>query len=147
MTPAQFISTIHPSATECEQSSCIPAAFTVAQAALESGWGTSALFSIAHNVFGVKADKSWHGDTISMKTAEYVKGKRVIVPAKWRKYASYSESIADHSKFLTTNRRYKHALTITDPVEFAREIQRAGYATDPKYADKLISIMKGHDLV
>ena len=147
MTPAQFITLIQPSATECERESCIPAAFTVAQAALESGWGSSALFRLVFNIFGVKADSSWHGDTISMKTAEYVKGKRVIVPAKWRKYASYAESIADHSKFLTTNPRYKKALTITDPIEFARAIQAAGYATDPKYADKLISIMKRYKLL
>ncbi len=147
MIPADFIARILPDAQECERTTSIPAAFTIAQAALESGWGTSKLFLIGCNIFGVKADKSWRGDTISMLTAEYIKGKKVIVPAKWRKYASYAECLLDHSKFLTTNPRYKKALTLTDPIEFARAIQTAGYATDPKYADKLISIMKRYKLL
>jgi flagellum-specific peptidoglycan hydrolase FlgJ len=99
------------------------------------------------NLFGVKADASWHGATLILPTKEHLSGKDVTVMAKWRKYSSWGECMLDHAKFFHVNPRYKHALETTDPIEFARRIAATGYATDPNYADNLIAVMKSNNLV
>jgi flagellum-specific peptidoglycan hydrolase FlgJ len=147
MTKTDFLTQLTPAALECEVSAGIPHAFTLAQGALESDWGSSELATKGFNLFGVKADASWHGATLVLPTKERLSGKDVTVVAKWRKYATWQECMLDHAKFFHTNPRYKHALETTDPIEFARRIAAAGYATDPKYADKLIAIMKSNNLV
>ena len=144
MKPDEFIQLILPAAQSAETDFKIPAGFTVAQAALESSWGKSQLATLAGNLFGIKADPSWHGEVVQMPTREMLHGKWVTVPAKWRKYGAWSDSIVDHSRFLTTNPRYHPAFKYDDPQDFARAIQSCGYATDPDYADKIISIMRSH---
>ncbi len=145
MKPAAFIAMLLPAAAVCELNTGIPAAFTVAQGALESAWGESQLAVSARNLFGVKADNAWHGETVAIQTAEFIGGKRVFVPARWRKYPDWQSCIDDHAKFLLSNPRYKHAFEHCADVEtFAREIQKAGYATDPDYADKIIRVIKSH---
>lgn len=146
MLPQDFIARIKPGADAAQAQEGIPASFTISQAALESGWGTSALSRAALNLFGVKADKSWTGTTMSMPTREYLHGEWVTVPAAWRVYQSWDECLLDHARFFHTNPRYSRALTIKDGRGFARAIAAAGYATDPAYADKLIQIMDRHKL-
>ena len=147
MTPAEFIAAIGPAAAESAKVTGIPASFTIAQAALESSWGASLLSREACNLFGVKGDSSWHGPTMELATREYLAGKWVTVPAKWRKYANWLEAIADHAKFLLGNPRYKLAFTGQRAGEdFARMVQACGYATDPRYADKVGSIIHQHQL-
>ena len=124
----------------------IPASFVVADAALESGWGKSLLSVKGFNLFGVKADQSWAGETLAMQTREYVNGQWVIVPALWRKYPDWLGSISDHAKFLLTNPRYKSCFASKTGVAFALAVQVAGYATDPDYASKLVSIIGQHNL-
>lgn len=146
MKPADFIAKIKPGADACEASEGIPAGFTIAQAALESAWGSSSLSRAAFNLFGVKSDPSWTGQIITLPTREYLNGKWVTVNAKWRLYKDWAECLIDHAHFLKSNPRYSRALTIRDSRGFARAIAAAGYATDPRYADKLISIIDQHHL-
>lgn len=147
MTPAEFIAAITPAAQASAHITGIPASFTIAQGALESSWGNSKLAEQAHNLFGVKADKSWRGATLEMYTREYIKGEWIVVKAMWRKYPDWLACINDHAAFLTGQPRYRLALTGNRTGEdFARQIQIAGYATDPRYADKVISIIRQYKL-
>lgn len=144
MKPGDFIMAIAPAARESMLKTRIPASFVIAQAALESGWGSHAP---GMNLFGVKADKSWHGATITLPTREFIKGKWVVVSAIWRKYNDWLECIDDHAQFFLTNHRYQYAfIGLLTGEQFAKSIAAAGYATDPKYADKLIAVMRSHDL-
>ena len=141
-----FIAKITPAAKATQARTGIPASFTVAQAALESNWGRSWLAVDACNLFGVKADSSWTGDVFLLPTTEYVSGKPVTVDARWRKYAGWQECLDDHAKFLLENHRYQAAFQTTTGEDFAKAVAAAGYATDPVYADKLISVMRAHNL-
>lgn len=146
MTPEEFIRAVAPAAQESAKKTKIPASFTVAEAALESGWGSSLLSKSGFNLFGVKADKSWKGETLTMNTREYLRGKWVMVPALWRRYSDWLGSIEDHAAFLMNNQRYKLAFTKTNGEDFAYLVAKAGYATDPKYATKIVSIIRKHNL-
>lgn len=147
MKPAEFIAALRDGAIASAKASGVPASVTIAQAALESGWGTSGLCSSSCNLFGVKADPAWKGPTCEMLTTEYVGGKPVKVMAKWRKYPDWTACIADRSAFLRSNPRYRLAFTSQRSGEdFARQIAAAGYATDPHYADKVISIIRQYKL-
>lgn len=147
MTPQYFISAIGSAAQQSAHVTGIPASFTIAQAALESAWGESQLSKRGYNLFGVKADTSWKGEHLDMNTREYIKGKWVVFLAKWRKYSGWLECLNDHAQFLLNQPRYRLALTGKRTGEdFARQIQLAGYATDPRYAEKLITIIRQHKL-
>lgn len=146
MNPPDFIRMLAPAAQESQAKTKIPASFTVAEAALESGWGESLLARTGFNLFGVKADKSWHGETLTMRTREVIRGKAVIVDALWRKYPDWLACLEDHAAFLMNNRRYRKAFSFTHGEDFAYAVAAAGYATDPQYATKLISIIRRHNL-
>jgi flagellar protein FlgJ len=125
----------------------IPARFIIGQAALESGWGKSEIKkadgSTSHNVFGIKATKDWTGKTVSTVTTEYVNGKPQRTVEKFRAYDSYQEAMTDYASVLKSNPRYAQVLNSSrDVAGFANGMQRAGYATDPHYAKKLLSIMQ-----
>ncbi|RDU98345.1 flagellar assembly peptidoglycan hydrolase FlgJ [Trinickia dinghuensis] len=125
----------------------IPARFIVGQAALESGWGKGEIKnadgSPSHNVFGIKATPDWTGKTVAAVTTEYVNGKAHRVVQKFRAYGSYADAMTDYASMLRDNPRYASVLSTShDAVSFAHGMQKAGYATDPHYAKKLISIMK-----
>ena len=125
----------------------IPARFIIGQAALESGWGKSEIKkadgSTSHNVFGIKATKDWTGKTVSTLTTEYVNGQPHRVIEKFRAYDSYQDAMTDYAKMLKDNPRYASVVNSSrDASSFAHGMQRAGYATDPHYAKKLISIMQ-----
>jgi flagellar rod assembly protein/muramidase FlgJ len=133
-------------AVESHRNTGIPASITVAQAALESGWGESGLTRAANNLFGIKADSRWRGETITLNTREFIRNQWVVVPAKWRKYANWQASIDDHAAFLKLNPRYKACFLCTTASAFAQALAQAGYATDPDYANKLIALMNRHQL-
>jgi flagellum-specific peptidoglycan hydrolase FlgJ len=147
MTPSDFIAALLPAAQQSQHTTKVPASFVIADAALESGWGASSLTVLAMNLFGVKADSSWHGDTLTMNTREYVDGAWVVVPAKWRKYSTWLDSLNDHAQFLLTNPRYAGCFDFTDGVGFAEAVAEAGYATDPGYAKKITAIIRGNNLL
>ena len=125
----------------------IPARFIIGQAALESGWGKgeirNANGSPSHNVFGIKATQDWTGKTVSTVTTEYVNGRPRKVVEKFRAYDSYQDAMTDYANMLRNNPRYASVVNNAhDAASFAHGMQRAGYATDPHYAKKLISIMQ-----
>jgi flagellar rod assembly protein/muramidase FlgJ len=146
MLPASFISAIGPAAQASAVQTKIPASFVVADAALESGWGASQLTQQAMNLFGVKADPSWTGPTYAIPTREFLNGVWTMVNAVFRKYSSWLGSINDHAAFLLNNPRYAPAFQYSDGPSFATAVANAGYATDPQYAQKIISIINTHNL-
>lgn len=148
-TPAEFIAYVAQAAQATQAASGIPASFTIAQAALESAWDGSGLSQQDFNFFGIKAIGDWHGPSQWWPTVEFLQGHYVSITAPFRKYASLTEGFEDHASFLDpkVNPRYAPAYAHTDDsAAFARAIQAAGYATDPHYADIIISIIDGHGL-
>jgi flagellar protein FlgJ len=125
----------------------IPARFIIGQAALESGWGKreikNANGSTSHNIFGIKASSNWTGKTVDSVTTEYVNGRPQKVVEKFRAYDSYEEALTDYASVIKNNPRYAPVIQASrDVAGFAHGMQKAGYATDPQYAKKLISIMR-----
>lgn len=129
----------------------IPASLTGAQAALESGWGTSSLAKAPYNnQFGLKASSDWTGRVVNMPTKEYLNGAWVAVNADFRAYDDINDSVADHAKFFTSTewRKTNYAAVIgeTDYKKACYAVKAAGYATDPDYASKLINIIEKYKL-
>ena len=145
MTPQDFIAAVKDDAMASAAQTQVYASFAIAEAAVESAWGASKLAIQGHNLFGVKADRAWTGNTISFRTREYANNQWVFVNALWRKYPSWLGSFTDHAAFLH-HKRYAKAFLAGSAEEFTIEIANAGYATDPLYASKIISIINQHDL-
>ncbi|WP_426389979.1 flagellar assembly peptidoglycan hydrolase FlgJ [Variovorax sp. R-27] len=141
-----FVGRMGASAQAASTASGVPAPLILAQAALESGWGKREIRADdgtqSFNLFGIKADRSWKGATVETTTTEYVDGEPQKVRAKFRAYASYEEAFTDYARFITRNPRYANVLATDDPTEAAHGLQRAGYATDPRYGEKLVRIMQ-----
>ena len=124
----------------------IPANFMMGQAALETGWGQHQIVAAngqpSHNLFGIKAGADWTGKTVSTVTTEYVNGVPTQKVEKFRAYDNYDQSFNDYAKLLQGNQRYKNVLAnAKDAYGFAQGLQKAGYATDPEYANKLINVI------
>ncbi|MGA3249306.1 MAG: flagellar assembly peptidoglycan hydrolase FlgJ [Paraburkholderia sp.] len=141
-----FVDKLASSAQAASETTGVPARFIIGQAALESGWGKREILKsngeTSHNVFGIKATKDWTGKTVSTVTTEYRNGQPQRVVEKFRAYGSYHEAMADYAQLLKNNPRYAQVLNGShDAAGFAIGMQRAGYATDPHYAKKLMSIM------
>ena len=139
---ADFLQRNAAAAKAAEAETGIPAAFLLGQAAHESGWGRreirNADGSSAHNLFGIKAGAAWKGATTEVTTTEYIGGTPRKLTQKFRAYASAGESFRDYAKLMKDNPRYGPVLANASSAEsFARGLQKAGYATDPAYADKL----------
>lgn len=114
----------------------IPASITLAQGIFESACGTSKLATEGNNHFGIKCHKNWEGMTILIDDDE--------LQECFRKYEKVEDSYSDHSLFLTTRDRYKNLfkLDIMDYKAWARGLKEAGYATNPEYANRLISLIE-----
>ncbi len=149
-TPKDFVDQMWPHAVEASRATGIPPQFLVAHAALESGWGKRDIRnedgSPSYNLFGIKAGKSWQGKTAEITTTEYVDGNAVKLRDTFRAYGSYAESFQDYANLLRNSPRYGSVIGSQDGTEFARRLQQAGYATDPKYAEKLAGIINGPTL-
>ncbi len=141
-----FVDRMGASAQAASEASGVPAPLILAQAALESGWGKREIRADdgtqSFNLFGIKADRSWQGRVVETTTTEYVDGEPQRVRAKFRAYGSYEEAFTDYARFMTRNPRYAGVVTAGDPTEAAHGLQRAGYATDPQYGQKLVRIMQ-----
>jgi len=142
-----FQSRLQADAEAASQVTGIPAKFMLAQAALETGWGKKEIRardgSSAHNLFGIKATGNWTGKVVEATTVEYVNGVAQRKIEKFRAYDSYSEAFQDYAKLLRSNPRYEKVLAnAQDAHGFAYGLQRAGYATDPHYAEKLSRIIR-----
>lgn len=143
-----FIEAVAPIAQETFKEYGVFPSITLAQAILESGWGQSGLATEGNNLFGIKADESWTGPVIEMVTQEFVNGEYITIVARWRVYNKWEQSVLDHGKFLKENSRYEQAgvFKAKDYREQAEAILRAGYATDPNYANKLCSKIESYEL-
>jgi flagellar protein FlgJ len=148
ITPQQaaFVNSHADAARAAQAATGIPAAFMIAQAAHESGWGQrdirNADGSSSHNLFGIKAGAGWKGAVAEVTTTEYVDGQARKVTAKFRAYASADESFRDYAKLMKDSPRYARVLADAASANgFAQGLQRAGYATDPGYADKLTRVI------
>lgn len=117
----------------------------IAQAALESAWGKSSLATKYNNLFGIKG--SYGGNAANMATWEVYGGVRYDIKANFRAYPDWETSIKDYGVFLNVNKRYSKALGLTNYKDQIREIHKAGYATDPNYQSKIISIIEANNLV
>jgi flagellar protein FlgJ len=144
----EFVAQHQAAAHAVEQQTGIPAGFLIAQAAHETGWGRrdirNADGTSSNNLFGIKAGAGWNGPVAEVTTTEYVNGRALKVKQKFRAYASAEESFADYAKLMKGNPRYERALASAssgDARHFAQGLQRAGYATDPAYADKLSRVI------
>ncbi|MDO9313933.1 MAG: flagellar assembly peptidoglycan hydrolase FlgJ [Burkholderiaceae bacterium] len=137
-------------ARAAEAQTGIPAGYMVAQAAHESGWGKREILnangSSSFNVFGIKAGASWSGPVAEVTTTEYVNGEARKVTAKFRSYDSYDAAFSDYARLMKESPRYSGVMaqastgTVT-AAGFAQGLQKAGYATDPAYADKLTRVI------
>lgn len=117
---------------------------TYAQYVMECGWDGSTLSETYNNAFGIKAGGGWTGDTVDLPTQEYIDGQWVTVTATWRVYDDINQSVRDRTQFLLENSRYTQGgvFTASTYQEQCRALQNSGYATDPSYADLLISIIE-----
>jgi flagellar protein FlgJ len=143
MTPAEFLDQLLPAALACQRTSGIPASFTLAQAALESSWGKLAL---GNNLFGIKADRSWSGPTVAFRTTEHVACADIHPVGTFRAYPSWAACVQDRAQFFLQNPRYAKCFAEKTGAGWARAAAAAGWATDPKYADKVIAVMDGRNL-
>lgn len=146
MKPDDFIAMLAPAARASAKATGIPASFTLAQAALESGWGTSKTAANARNLFNIKADASWHGPWWAMASTEHVGTKDVLQAARWRMYPDWQACLDDRAQFFKSNPRYAACFKAAGGEAWARAVAAAGYATDPDYAAKLIATMRSHNL-
>jgi flagellar protein FlgJ len=135
---ASFISELWPAAQEAGQQLGIDPRNLIAQAALETSWGTHVP---GNNLFGMKAGKQWSGSSVSAGTQEYENGAAVNTTGQFRAYDSRAQSFQDYVSLLRNSPRYAAALNTGSNVQaFATALQRGGYATDPDYASKISSI-------
>ena len=144
--PKSFIETMMPYAKKVAKKLGISASALVAQSALETGWGKKIINGTdnqsSFNLFNIKANNSWEGDRVSKNSLEVENGIGVKRRSDFRAYNSFEQSFEDYGKFITTNQRYQDALQQgTDAGRYVEELQEAGYATDPKYAEKIKQIM------
>ena len=146
--PEDFIQTLYPAAEKiANEMGVIPQAI-ISQAALETGWGKFVIQGEnsqgdkenSFNFFGIKADSRWEGEKVRVTTHEYRDGQRVTEKADFRSYPTIEAGLKDYSDFLQAQRYEKAMAAGTDVEQYAKELQQAGYATDPKYAQKITRI-------
>jgi flagellar protein FlgJ len=139
---AGFVRRMWPQALLAEQTTGVPAAWIIGQAALESGWGQREIRTAdggtSHNLFGIKAGRRWAGGVAEATTTEYVDGRPRRQVERFRAYGSYAEAFTDWARLMTRSARYGDVLRSAGDVrEFSAGMQKAGYATDPEYGAKL----------
>ncbi|MFK8006877.1 MAG: glycoside hydrolase family 73 protein [Saprospiraceae bacterium] len=144
--PTNYIETYQKTAIREMHRSGIPASITLAQGILESSWGNGSLALKANNHFGIKCKSTWNGETFFIEDDDYKKGR--LVKSCFRSYDNAEDSYVDHSEFLTDNPRYERLFSYdrTDYKKWAHGLKKCGYATDKKYAYKLINTIKKYKL-
>lgn len=142
--PQEFIRTLWPDAQQAAAKTGIDPKLLLAQAALETGWGKKILHHpdgrSSHNLFNIKTGQTWSGESVQVETLEYQDGVAVRKRAAFRAYADYRQSFEDYLRLLHSP-RYAEALSSAhDPKRFLNALAKAGYATDPNYAVKVLAI-------
>jgi flagellar protein FlgJ len=143
--PGEFIQKLMPAAKQAAQKLGLEPLALLAQAALETGWGQrtfkTAEGNNSFNFFGIKAHNSWQGDVAVVDTLEYRQGVAQKEKAKFRAYESPEHSLGDYVDFIKSNPRYQQAVAMADnPKAYFQQLQAAGYATDPNYAQKILAV-------
>lgn len=118
----------------------------IAQAAVESGWGTTLLARKYNNFFGIKALGGWTGKSVNLSTGEILDGQKVTIKSNFRVYDSMRASLADRNKFLNSYSRYKSVVTATTPEAQIKALGSSGYATATSYTNAIMSIYKQYNL-
>ena len=144
-TPEDFARELLPVAKKVAKKLGLDPLMMVAQAALETGWGKHMVKDSygknSNNLFNIKADSRWQGDSVKTQTVEFRDGIAVKETARFRSYDSITKSVQDFVGFLQSNPRYDEALQKTsDGNQFVEALQQAGYATDPQYANKIKAV-------
>ena len=144
--PQEFVNKLHPLAKQAADRLGTEPELLLAQAALETGWGQKMVRrgdgSPSNNLFNIKADKRWDGERARVSTLEFEQGVAVRQQADFRVYDSLASSFEDFVNFISSSDRYRDARAVaSEPGKFIKELQQAGYATDPAYADKVIKVM------
>lgn len=145
--PEAFIEAVWDDAVAAAGELGLDPAVLVAQSALETGWGKKVIQaadgSSSFNLFGIKVGNGWRGDSSIVNTMEFRDGLAALEKAAFRVYDSLSTAFKDYVSFLKDNPRYQSALEkVSDSKAFLTELQQAGYATDPKYAEKILGILE-----
>jgi peptidoglycan hydrolase FlgJ len=140
-----FVARLADPARQAARSSGVPAELILAQAALETDWGrrriTTASGADSHNLFGIKAGASWQGQTTQVQTTEYNEGIAQKQVERFRVYPDAQAAFDDYARLIRSRPGYAAARSAADSAQAAVALQQGGYATDPRYADKLIAVM------
>jgi flagellar protein FlgJ len=146
--PQEFVEHLYPEAIAAAEKLNIDPKALLAQAAVETGWGKFVIHqqdgASSHNLFGIKADKRWEGNKAVVDTLEYVNNIPEKQQASFRSYNDFGDSLNDYINFIQSSPRYERAVESSkSPSEYFKELQQAGYATDPAYAEKVMSVYNG----
>ncbi|GAA6134908.1 flagellar assembly peptidoglycan hydrolase FlgJ [Oceaniserpentilla sp. 4NH20-0058] len=146
--PEEFVAALWPVAQSVGEEMGVEPKAIMAQAALETGWGKYIIHkgdgNNSHNLFGIKADHRWDGDVAKVSTLEYRQGIAKKEVAPFRVYESYEHSLKDYAEFVQNSERYQTAIKQGETVKgYSEGLQNGGYATDPKYAEKIQRIAHG----
>ena len=142
----QFANKILIQAYIAKKKTGLPASILAAQCILETGWGDHVPVcrktkKYSYNLFGIKGKGS--NGSVEIITHEYIAGEKVKVIGEFRAYHDYAESFIDYGNLILGAKRYKNAvINKGDPEKYIWEIWKAGYATDPKYLDKILKIAR-----
>lgn len=146
-----FVKSIWPKAQQAASLMGLDPKILMAQAALETGWGKfvakDADGTSSNNLFNVKTGSSKEFDSVKIKTTEYIADTPIKMNASFRKYSSVEQSFNDYVSLIKGSERYQNALANAgDPELYVNELHKAGYATDPNYGSKILSIYHGDEL-
>lgn len=146
--PKDFVLGLYDKAVAAAEKLAIDPKALLAQAAVETGWGKYVIQqndgNSSHNLFGIKADPRWEGKKAVVDTIEYVNQIPEKQQASFRSYSDFADSLSDYVDFIKSNPRYSEAIEKTEnAANYFKSLQEAGYATDPSYADKVMSVYNG----
>ncbi|MCI1902781.1 glycoside hydrolase family 73 protein [Enterococcus hirae] len=144
-----FIERLAPQAQELHEKYGVLPSIILGQAILESDWGRSSLASKYNNLFGIKTDSKENG--VELSTQEYENGQYVTVTGNFQVFSSWEECLTQHTKLFVNGvdwnpKLYEKVLNAGNYQEAASELQKAGYATDPEYAAKIIQVIEQYEL-
>ncbi len=148
--PQAFVQTLWPHAQRAAARLGISPRAIIAQAALETGWGRHQICHddgrASFNLFGIKGGRSWQGERVEVPTTEFIAGQPQRLRDHFRSYPDLPSALADYEALLNRPRYDGVRAAGTDEAASAEALAAAGYATDPRYADKLKAIMRGPTL-
>ena len=144
-----FVKKVAPYAVVLGKQYGVLPSITIAQAILESNWGTSSLASQYNNYFGIKGEDP--SNTKVLETKEYTNGQWITINGRFRVYSDFRESMKDHTKLLVdgtswNSQQYKQVIQSKNYIDAAVALQTDGYATDPGYTSKIIRIIQKYNL-